>query len=106
MKWLEPWWGIEEQSENFRDKFLSQLNKEVRPGHELFGLSTKLIARGDGDDCLFEILDGSGRVADVHLTWTDNKNEAYTYPMTTIYLSVDDWADKVMRPEHKEWSGE
>ncbi len=35
----------------------------------MFGLPSQFIGRGQGDDALFEILDGTGRAAVVHLTW-------------------------------------
>ena len=68
MEWLDPWWLTAEQGAHFHDTFLRQLRLEISPRHELFGVSARLIGRGNGDDALFEFLDGSARVAVVHLT--------------------------------------
>lgn len=71
----------------------------------MYGLPAKLIARGNGDDALFEILDGSGRVAEVHLTWSKSQ-ERLPWPGTAIYQTLDEWVEKAMIPEHKEWADE
>lgn len=105
MKWLDPWWSTEDQTAEFHDRFSQQLKMEAGPAHELSGIDARIIARGDGDDCLFELLDGSDRVADVHLTWSDNRDKTYTYPMTSIYENIEVWSSQVMIPEHKDWSG-
>jgi len=105
MEWLEPWWSTAELDEQFHETFRRQLEREVPPGHSMHGLPVRLIARGNGDDVLFQILDGSGRVADVHLTWSKSQ-EYLPWPGTSIYLSLQEWIEKVMIPEHKEWAGE
>jgi len=71
----------------------------------MYGLPVKLIARGNGDDALFEILDGTGRVADVHLTWS-REAERFPWPITTIYRSFKEWVNTGMIRDHKDWSGE
>lgn len=105
MEWFDPWWSTSNMEERFRESFCKQLELEVPPGHILHKLPVKLIARGNGDDALFEILDGTGRVADVHLTWSKSQ-ERLPWPGTAIYGNVEEWAEKVMLPEHREWSGE
>jgi hypothetical protein len=62
MEWLDPWWSTEGHSPEFHETFRKQLELEA-----------KLIARDNGDDALFQILDGSGRVAVVHLTWAKSQ---------------------------------
>lgn len=71
-------------------------------GHILYGITLKLLARGNGDDALFELLDGSGRVADVHLTWSKSQ-ERLPWPGTDIYRNLNEWCEQVMVSEHKEW---
>ncbi|KVF05620.1 hypothetical protein WJ05_27885 [Burkholderia vietnamiensis] len=102
MKWLEPWCSTEDADENFHHRFARQLQLEVGPGHELFGLPTRLIGRGNGDDALFEILDGTSRVAVVHLTWAKTA-EQLPWPITNIYSNLQEWAVKCMQAEHEDW---
>ena len=103
MEWLEPWWSTEDHDQHFHEIFQRQLAREVPPGHCMHGLPAKLIARGNGDDALFQILDGSDRVANVHLTWSKGQ-ERLPWPQTSIYKNLQDWTEKVMLPEHKDWS--
>jgi hypothetical protein len=102
VEWLEPWWSTEDQSDHFRETFLRQLRLELSPAHALFGLPARVIGRGDGDDALFEILDGTGRVAVVHLVWSKAQQEP-PWPGTSIYPSLQAFVDVRMRPEHLEW---
>lgn len=101
MEWLDPWWSPANQGEQFYEAFRKQLEREVPPGHCMYGLPVKLLARGNGDDALFQILDGSGRVADVHLTWSKSQ-ERLPWPCAMIYQSLEEWVEKVMLPEHRE----
>ena len=64
-----PWIGVERTQ-----IFEEQLARELPPGHILLGIPVHAIARVDGaDDVLYEVLDGTGRVAVVHLTFTVNR---------------------------------
>lgn len=103
IQWLEPWWSAESLGPEFCDTFRKQFEREVPPGHELYGLAVKLIARGNGDDCLFRILDGSERVAEVHLTWSKGP-ERLPWPGHAVYPDIGSWIAKSMIPEHQEWS--
>ena len=102
MEWLEPWCSVYQSEERFKESWNKQLQIELSPGHVLYGVPVKLIARGNGDDALFEFLDGSGRVADVHLTWGKGPEKA-PLPGTAIYVSLEHWAQEVMIPENQEW---
>jgi hypothetical protein len=102
MEWLEPWSSATQMGEQAAKGWQRQLQIELPPGHVLYGLPVKLLARSNGDDALFEILDGSGRVADVHLTWSKSQ-ERLPWPGTGIYSSLEDWSAKVMYPLHQEW---
>jgi hypothetical protein len=101
MEWLDPWWSPESLGEQIYENFKKQLQLEVPPGHCIYGLPVRLIARGNGDNALFEILDGSGRVTQVHLTWSKNQ-ECLPWPVTTIYQNIEEWTEKVMVPEHND----
>lgn len=97
MEWHDPWWPTESQSAEFLDTFRRQLELEVPPDHILYGLPIRLIARGEGDDTLFALLDGSNRVAMVHLTWA-KQQERLPWPATTVFPSLQDWARDNMEP--------
>jgi hypothetical protein len=101
MEWLEPWSSTENYAAQFHESFRKQLEREVAPGHVMHGVPVKLIACGNGDDALFQILDGSGRVAEVHLTWS-KEQERLPWPGTTIYASLEEWAQKSMCPAHED----
>ncbi len=102
MEWLEPWCSAAQMGEQVAQGWQRQLQIEVPPGHVLYGVPVKLLARGNGDDALFELMDGSGRVANVHLTWSKSQ-ERLPWPETDIHSSLQDWVEKVMIPEHQEW---
>jgi hypothetical protein len=82
-EWLEPWDSYESADESTRMIFADQLVKEVKRGHPLYEVPVRLLARGNGVDVLYEILDGSGRVAVVHLVWQGP--QVPPWPSTTIY---------------------
>ena len=100
MEWLKPWRSTKHHDEPVHETFQRQLQREVAPGHCMHGLPVELIARGNGDDALFQLLDGSGRVAQVHLTWSKTQ-QRLPWPATTIYKKLEEWAEKIMLPEHK-----
>lgn len=105
MIWLQPWSSAEQHDDGYGNGFRDQLQREVAPGHVLHGLPVRLIARGNGDDALFALLDGSGRVAQVHLTWARSQ-ERLPWPSTVVYESLEAWAQQAMLPEHREWVAE
>jgi len=104
MQWLDPWTSTEKSEASYVRTFAEQLARETNRGHELHGVAVKLIARGNGDDALFEILDGSGRVAEVHLVWQGRQKPPW--PASAIYSSLEERRLKRMIPEHKEWVDE
>jgi hypothetical protein len=73
----------------------AELRRELKAGHPLFGLPVAAIGRRyDQDDVLFEILDGSGRVAEVHLTWAGER-EKPPWPGTVLFDSFAEWVETV-----------
>lgn len=104
MEWLEPWWSTASMDSEIRDAIERQLVREVPPGHPIYQIPARLVGRGNGDDALFELLDGSGRVADVHLTWSKSQ-ERLPWPITTVYANLQQWAQECMISEHREWLG-
>jgi hypothetical protein len=98
MKWLEPWWSTDAMEEAFHDAFTSELAAELAADHPLHGLPVRLVARGPGDDALFELLDASGRYAVVNLTWAKHP-EITPLPATEFYDSIDVFTTKRMVPD-------
>ena len=104
IEWLEPWTSTEGVETKYLRTFEDQLARETSSGHELYGVRVKLIGRGNGDDALFELLDGSGKVAEVHLVWQGRQKPPW--PSSVIYANFEEWRLKRMIPEHKEWINE
>ena len=102
-EFLEPWWSTDEEDAHFHETFLNQLRTEVGPGHVMYGLSVRMVGRdGGSDDTLFEILDGSGRLALVHLTWAKGQ-ERLPWPGTSIYPNFEAFAAEVMIPKSRDY---
>lgn len=96
MEWPEPWFGLDEVDPPSPALFEEVLLREVGPGHVLYGVPVQAIGKsGANDDVLFRLLDGSGRVADVHLTWTRSFPEKPPWPHTALYDSIEAWAAAV-----------
>jgi hypothetical protein len=69
----------------------SELQLELGAGHPLFGLPVTVMGRHDSqDDVLFSILDFSGRLAEVHLTWSCGP-ERVPWPYTRIFSDWYEW---------------
>jgi hypothetical protein len=76
--------------------FEGQLKSELPPGHVLSGIQVRARAHLEGtDDILFELLDGSGRVAVVHLSYSTNVDSIW--PWTELYESLERWSHERMR---------
>lgn len=93
MEWIEPWHlpDIEEQ-----DIFNLELKKELSSEHELFNASLNAIAKSDAsDDVLYVFTDGTSRVAEIHLTWTQ-RTEICPFPCATIYCNLDTWKNNTL----------
>lgn len=89
MEWIKPWQPFDVPSHV--ESFEAELRRELSPGHRLSGLPLRAIGRRpDRDDALFAIEDGSGRVAQVHLTWL-GAEERLPCPVARIYNDVADW---------------
>jgi hypothetical protein len=64
----EPWYPIIDVTA--ARTLADELARELGEGHLLFDVAVEAVARrADRDDVLFRLLDGSGRLALVHLTW-------------------------------------
>jgi hypothetical protein len=91
MDWPASWAPVDGCSGG--DFLTKELQRELSPGHAVFGLPiTPIARRRDQDDVLFSIQDGTGRVAIVHLTWKGSP-ESPPFPWATLYRSFADWRD-------------
>jgi len=104
VEWLEPWTSVDGDDRRHCEAFEREFSLEVGRGHPMFGLPVRLIGRGNGDDCLFAIEDGSLRVAVVHLVWQGPQKPPW--PSCAIFDDVEVWEHECMIPEHNEWVDE
>ena len=96
--WLDPW--VPAKSEKVKVGFKMELARELQEGHPLHGSKVSAIGcRGDNDDVLFEIQDGVGRYAVVHLSWS-SKPETPPWPHTTYFETLEAWIEKCMKADH------
>ncbi|WP_435008116.1 hypothetical protein P12x_005391 [Tundrisphaera lichenicola] len=106
MEWLDPWWSTAEWGQEVAVTLERELVREVGPGHPLHGIPSKAIGKhASCDEVLFQLLDGTGRVAVVHLTWSRYLPEEPPWPATEIYSSLEEWAELGMRPDSEECRG-
>lgn len=88
MECIEPWHLIDIDKQ---DLFNIELSKEVYPSHILYNSKLNAIAKNSSnDDVLYAFVDGTFRVADVHLSWKQ-KVEVFPYPISIIYCSFAKW---------------
>ena len=89
MRWPNGWLPIAASEGRGLE---AELHRELTPQHPLCGIPAAAVARRlDRDEVLFEHLDGSGRVAEMHLTWT-GAPEQPPWPMTRTFDSIAVWA--------------
>jgi hypothetical protein len=101
--WLIPWRPFPDG--NPEDGLARELYSELCPRHALFGIRARPIGgRQDCDDALFELLDGSGRFAAVHLTYAQHPEPDPQWPDTEIFRDWADFVRKRMQPDHDEWT--
>jgi len=82
-------------------RLADELRRELPLGHILAGLAVASRARRqDRDDVLFEIPDGSGRLALVHLTHQAESDPRW--PLTTLFTAETEWAAS-MAADHDDY---
>jgi hypothetical protein len=70
-----------------------EVQVELSQGHALFGIPLRAVGCSwVCDDVLFEIRDGSGRFAVVHIAWT-RRAEPPPWPISTVYESIEAWEE-------------
>lgn len=83
----EPWSDIAEYSKGHKAALEKELEKELSNAHELFGLSSSVIAkREDRDDILVQKKLG---YFIVHLTWS-GKSENGFFPNSEKFETLED----------------
>ena len=89
VRWQEPWFPVTDPRD--RPGLEGELRREVGPNHLLAGVEVTLVARRrNADDALFVTEDG--RFAEVHLTWRAVTESDPSFPATTVYRSLHEWA--------------
>jgi hypothetical protein len=102
LNWLEPWEPLKDSGESFVD----ELRKELPSRHVLFDVPVRAIARHVArDDVLFATTDSENPLAVVHLTWAGRSESDPQWPHTTLYTSWQDWIERRLNPDHREYSG-
>ena len=101
-KLLEPWFAPPVNANALE----AQLEREVPPGHVLFGRRMQAVARRqDCDDVLFVSIDVTPTiVAVVHLTWS-KRGESSDLPSAQLYSSIAEWLEQGMRQNHDAYAG-
>src|SRR5688572_25990080 len=102
VKWLVPWHPIAEVTSV--EVLAQELRAELSRHHVLFGIGVRAVGRRqDCDDVLFELLDGSGRFAVVHLTYARHPEPDPCWPETTLYDSWSDFERERMTADAEGW---
>ena len=96
---LSPW-----QEPHSAPGLLHELQRELPPGHELYGKPvTALAVARDRDDILFAVAEsGVTKYAVVHLTWS-RKEERLPCPHTRLFDSLSEWID-YMKADHEDYT--
>jgi len=98
--WLEPWDKLHIDSISFEN----ELYKEIGTSHILNGKGVTAIGRRyDCDDILFQVYDAEFKYAVVHLTFSTEREENPIFPYTTIYMDLNDWINRGMKPDNEEY---
>ena len=98
--WLEPWDKLHTEASSLEN----ELYKEVGTSHILNGKRATAIGRCyDCDDVLFEVHDAEFKYAVVHLTYSTKREENPIFPCTTIYMDLNDWINRGMKPDNEEY---
>jgi hypothetical protein len=99
--WLVPWHPIAHG--HVDSPAAKELSRELCKAHVLNGIQARPIAqRQDCDDVLFELLDGSGRFATVHLTYAQRPETNPLWPETIIYRDLPEFM-RSMEEDAADW---
>jgi len=83
---------------------MNQLNREFSPGHVLYGVEAKAVAKATNrDDMLLELYDHSKSLAVVHLTWSKKVQADPCWPTVRFFATWDDWVRDRLIPDSAEF---
>ena len=100
---LGPWWATDGDSGPWEQRFLDKLQSQIGPEHVLYGLPVRIVGSyGGSQELLFEILDGTGRLAVIGVTW-EGFEHSFSLPDTTIYPNFEVFKTRRMIPEHDQY---
>jgi hypothetical protein len=103
MEWLIPWRPFSNGTPD--DGLVQELRNELCSEHVLYGIPVVPVGgRQDCDDVLFRLLDGSERLAVVHLTYSQHPEPNPIWPETRIFDNWEHFERDEMIPEHKNWT--
>ena len=95
MKFLAPWYEKKDGT------LVAEMQRELPIGHALHGIAVTALGRWDDkDDVLFALLDGTGRLAAVHLTFQVETD--VRWPGFSMFASEAEWIEK-MQADHAEF---
>jgi hypothetical protein len=86
MQWPSGWASFERGA--IDDHYVREYRREASIDRVLAKVPLRTIGIGKADDVLFELLDGSGRLAAVHLTFSAIREADPQWPDTQLY---NDW---------------
>jgi hypothetical protein len=97
--WLVPWHPYPHDG-----AAAQELARELPRRHVLAGIPVKAIGfRQDCDDVAFELLDGTCRIAVVHLTYTRESNPRW--PHADLYADEREFVAQRLLPDHAGYAG-
>jgi hypothetical protein len=89
--------------ERTTDPLEAQLYREVTPGHPLFGITARAVARrSDNKDTLFALSGACLPYAVVRLCEYAEASAAPLSPATEFYSSLDDWLENRMQRDRED----
>ena len=81
MEWPARWEPFADGSQD--DALVPEFRREAPASHVLANVALRTVGTNDADNVLFELLDGSGRFAAVHLTF--NRETDPSWPDTKVF---------------------
>ncbi|NOU61984.1 hypothetical protein [Marinifilum caeruleilacunae] len=97
LDFLDPYWAVDEMSENIVISLLNEFKTELSEEHILFNQQVELLARNSSNDEIILELEDE-RVAVVNLTWSSIM-ESDNFPITRIYKDKFEFWNREMRQE-------
>ena len=100
---LDPWWATDGDNGPWEQRFLNKLQTQVGPEHVMYGLPVRIVGSYGGSQALlFEILDGTGRLAVIGVTW-ESFEHSFSLLDTTIYPNFEAFKTQRMSPDHEQY---